>query len=165
MAGRSRARSGGVGVRILPLLKEKEVDICCQRVGQKRLLVNTWFTRTAARVPCMRPVPPCHHGAPYPLPRTNSRSISLGYPSPIPQPCDPICLRTPRLLPATRWQVLFLYGHGQISTILFDRIVGACGMGYLKAGAPSPTPACLDALSQVQLHTLRKALLALEASL
>ena len=30
------------------------------------------------------------------------------------------------------WHVLFLYGHGQISNVLYDRIVTTCGMAYLK---------------------------------
>jgi serine carboxypeptidase-like clade 1 len=46
------------------------------------------------------------------------------------------------------WDVIFLYGHGQISTILFDEIVNTCGMEYLKHGGTEPK-GCKDALGKV----------------
>ena len=46
------------------------------------------------------------------------------------------------------WNLLFLYGHGQISTLLYDEIVTKCGMDYLKQGGTSPA-GCSDALSKV----------------
>ena len=48
-----------------------------------------------------------------------------------------------------RDRVVFLYGHGQISTLLFDRITATCGMDYLKKGTVPPPPGCHDALGQV----------------
>lgn len=45
------------------------------------------------------------------------------------------------------WDLIFLYGHGQISTLLYDEIVSTCGMTYLKHGGTAP-PNCADALSR-----------------
>ena len=48
------------------------------------------------------------------------------------------------------WDILFLYGHGQLSTKLFDAILGACGMDRLKYdGAATDASACDAALGRV----------------
>ena len=48
------------------------------------------------------------------------------------------------------WDVLFLYGHHQISTELFDTLVDKCGMPYLKYDQPAVAPAaCHAAMGQV----------------
>jgi serine carboxypeptidase-like clade 1 len=46
------------------------------------------------------------------------------------------------------WHLLFLYGHGQISSLLYDEIVSTCGFDYLKKKGVAP-PGCSDALSRV----------------
>ena len=49
------------------------------------------------------------------------------------------------------WHLTFLYGHGQISTLLYDEIVGTCGFDYLKKGGKAPS-GCSDALSRVAIE-------------
>ena len=49
------------------------------------------------------------------------------------------------------WHLTFLYGHGQISTLLYDEIVGTCGFDYLKKGGKAPS-GCSDALSRVAVE-------------
>lgn len=48
--------------------------------------------------------------------------------------------------------VLFLYGHGQLSTKLFEKITGTCGTRYLKNGG-APPPGCLAVLAQMETAT------------
>jgi len=49
------------------------------------------------------------------------------------------------------WNVLFLYGHHQISTQLFDAIVDKCGMDHLKYDKPALSPAdCTANLGKVK---------------
>mmetsp|Transcript_6688 Transcript_6688/g.25809 ORF Transcript_6688/g.25809 Transcript_6688/m.25809 type:complete len:341 (+) Transcript_6688:603-1625(+) len=49
------------------------------------------------------------------------------------------------------WDLIFLYGHGQFSNKLFDKILGSCGMPYLKYRSPAvDPPACSEALGQVK---------------
>jgi len=48
------------------------------------------------------------------------------------------------------WDVLFLYGHHQISTELFDELVSECGMDYLKYAKPEVDPIkCREALNRI----------------
>ena len=49
------------------------------------------------------------------------------------------------------WEVLFFYGHHQISTGTFDAIVDSCGMGYLKFMRPEhDKAACAAALAAMR---------------
>lgn len=49
------------------------------------------------------------------------------------------------------WSILFLYGHHQISTQLFDHIVETCGMAHLKYDEPMVDPtACRASLARVE---------------
>lgn len=51
------------------------------------------------------------------------------------------------------WDVLFLYGHGQISTLLWDELVEQCTVGALKhGGALLRAAACAAALGRVPLE-------------
>ena len=55
--------------------------------------------------------------------------------------------------PGPWWDVLFLYGHGQISTLLWDELIAQCTVDALKHGGPtlraaSFHPALLAALSR-----------------
>lgn len=48
------------------------------------------------------------------------------------------------------WDVLFLYGHHQISTELFDELVSECGMDYLKYAKPEVDQIkCREALKRI----------------
>lgn len=47
------------------------------------------------------------------------------------------------------WDVLFLYGHGQVSNLLFDSIMDTCGIDYLKYGGVAPE-GCSTLLSAMQ---------------
>ena len=48
------------------------------------------------------------------------------------------------------WDIIFLYGHHQISTELFDALVGQCGMPHLKYDEPPvDAAACRAALGRV----------------
>ena len=49
------------------------------------------------------------------------------------------------------WHLIFLYGHGQISSLLYESIVATCGMAHLKDSKanPSPTPECDANLGKV----------------
>ena len=49
------------------------------------------------------------------------------------------------------WHVLFLYGHGQISNLLYDKIISTCGMAYLKQGGTQPA-GCAAALKSVAVE-------------
>ncbi len=44
--------------------------------------------------------------------------------------------------------LIFLYGHHQISSALFDEIVSVCGWGYIRAGG-TPPPGCEASLGKV----------------
>ena len=48
------------------------------------------------------------------------------------------------------WHLIFLYGHGQISSLLYDQIVAKCGYDHLKHGGTAPA-GCNEQLSQVAL--------------
>jgi hypothetical protein len=51
------------------------------------------------------------------------------------------------------WDVLFLYGHGQISTLLWDELISQCTVGALKHGGPLlRAAACAAALGRVALE-------------
>ena len=64
------------------------------------------------------------------------------------------------------WHLTFLYGHGQISTLLYDEIVGTCGFDYLKKGgkAPraAPTPYHVSPSKRVVTSPIRYADLSIE---
>jgi len=47
------------------------------------------------------------------------------------------------------WDVLFLYGHAQMSTALYERVVSSCGMAYLKHGG-TPSAACTASLARIK---------------
>ena len=47
------------------------------------------------------------------------------------------------------WHVLFLYGHGQVSNILYDKIIEHCGMTYLKYGGKPVDPTCSKYLGAI----------------
>ena len=46
------------------------------------------------------------------------------------------------------FNLLFLYGHGQLSTKLFDKVTSTCGQKYLKQGGTAP-PGCLAILQRM----------------
>jgi hypothetical protein len=51
------------------------------------------------------------------------------------------------------WDVLFLYGHHQISTELLDELVSECGMDYLKYAKPEVDPIkCREALNRMMFN-------------
>ena len=51
------------------------------------------------------------------------------------------------------WDVLFLYGHGQISTFLWDELLEQCTMPALKHGGPPlRSAACAAALARVPVE-------------
>ena len=55
--------------------------------------------------------------------------------------------------PGPWWDVLFLYGHGQISTLLWDELIEQCTVGALKHGGPTlRAAACAAALGRVPLE-------------
>ena len=47
------------------------------------------------------------------------------------------------------WHVLFLYGHGQISTLLWESILRECGEQHLKFGTGESPAGCSAALARV----------------
>ena len=51
------------------------------------------------------------------------------------------------------WDVLFLYGHGQISTLLWDELIEQCTVSALKHGGPQlRAAACAAALGRVPVE-------------
>ncbi|KAJ8612248.1 hypothetical protein CTAYLR_002890 [Chrysophaeum taylorii] len=46
------------------------------------------------------------------------------------------------------WDVIFFFGHGQVSNLLFDAIVDTCGLSYLKHGGVPPD-GCDDILDDM----------------
>ena len=49
------------------------------------------------------------------------------------------------------WQLTFLYGHHQISTLLYEAIIKTCGFNYLKTGGTAPQ-GCSELLSRVAVE-------------
>ena len=46
------------------------------------------------------------------------------------------------------YKVIFFYGHGQVSNLLFDDIMDTCGMAYLRQGGAAP-PGCQLLLDEI----------------
>ncbi|KAH8090203.1 serine carboxypeptidase [Aureococcus anophagefferens] len=51
------------------------------------------------------------------------------------------------------YKVIFFYGHGQVSNLLFDDIMDTCGMAYLRRGGAAP-PGCQLLLDEIDTQTL-----------
>ena len=50
------------------------------------------------------------------------------------------------------WDVLFLYGHGQFSSKLFDEITEVCTTAGLKTGGYPDPSACQPLLDQIDVE-------------